>query len=128
MLALYDTILFVNALGQVGNCGVLNLHLVSSVVMAVSLIPIAIPPTSSCSVNLAPLLSPPYTPKTKFGDQDIEDDNSTDGEKHSKHMVMVEQMKLSDRLGWTVSSCLTAMFDAILACSWSLCSSDDITC
>jgi hypothetical protein len=66
--------------------------------MAVSLILIAIPPTSSCSVNLAPLLSPPYTPKTKLGDQDIEDDNSTDAKEHINHMAMVEQMKLSDQL------------------------------
>ena len=114
MLALYDSILFVNALGQVGNCGVLDLHLVSGVVMAVSLSPIAILPTSSCSVNLAPLLSRPYTPKTKLGDQDIEDDNSTDGEEHSKHMVMVEQMKLSDQHGWAVRFCPSAILDAAL--------------
>lgn len=66
MLALYVSVLFVNALAKVGNCGVLDLHLVSGVVMAKSLIHIAIPLTSSCSFNLAPLLSPPYMPKTNL--------------------------------------------------------------
>lgn len=51
----------------------------------------------------------------KLGDLDIEDDNSTDAEEHINHMAMVEQIKLSDQLSWTVRSCPTAMLDAILA-------------
>jgi hypothetical protein len=60
--------------------------------MGVFLSPVAIALTLKLFIQPGPLLSPSYTPKTKLGDLDIGDDNSTDAGEHNNHMAVVKQM------------------------------------